>query len=96
MSELREVRPCAEHAIRTQTEFRKHVEEHIQSHGDNIASYAIVSWDRRGVASTSMGYDIGPIGSSFVPMFVQMALTTRLAREDAEIIVLEPEGDPAS
>lgn len=51
----------------------------FRDHGDNLAGFAIVTWDMRGEVASALRSDVGPIGRSMVPMFAHDALNRHVA-----------------
>jgi hypothetical protein len=97
-------------AIR-EVDFRKRIARKIQHtfirqvlwvlrcQGDDIAGFAIVAWDTRGVTATTIECNSSPIGISMVPGFVKDALNRRIAEcnavLEAEESILGPRPDGA-
>lgn len=53
---------------------------HFEDSGDNLAGFVVVTWDMRGVATSTLLANDGPIGTSMVPMFAHDALNRHIAR----------------
>lgn len=60
------------------------VRNHIETQGDDLSGFALVTWDARG--NTAVGYytDTGPVGDSLMPAFVHDALNRAVAVVTAE------------
>lgn len=52
--------------------------------GDDLAGFALVTWDARGDAHSSYFADDGPVGESLVPVFTADALNRHIAVALAE------------
>ena len=46
---------------------------------DNIAGFALVTWDMRGQAHSTFSTDMGPIGRGLMPSYVKDQLMTHVA-----------------
>ena len=88
---IREVDPGAERAKLVRRTMGRAVRSVIDDHGDNIASFAIVAWDMRGNAHTSLGPDIGPIGEGLIPAYcwdvLNRHVTANLARDREPVLI---------
>lgn len=55
------------------------VKNALETHGDDFAGFALVTWDMRGNAHTSYCAGTGPIGEGLVPSYSQDALNRHVA-----------------
>lgn len=49
----------------------------------DLAGFAIIAWDHRGLVTTSLHTSSGPISDAMLPAYVCDALNRRVASEDA-------------
>jgi hypothetical protein len=79
MADIREITPAADRAQEVRRVIFRTLRRHFQDQGDDIAGFAIVTWDMRGEASSGYSTDVGPVGESLMPAFVKDALQRHLS-----------------
>ena len=52
-------------------------------HGENLAGYALISWDNRGAVIASYVTGDGPVAPDLLPGYAHTALTTEVAIVEA-------------
>lgn len=79
MAEIHEIDPGADRAGRIRRIMGRVLRNHLEAHGDELAGFAMVTWDMRGEATSGYCTEIGPVGESLMPAFVKDALQRHLA-----------------
>lgn len=73
------VDPAGERAARVRRILGRALRQAIETHGSDLAGFALVSWDMRGECSSSMMTAHGMVGQSLAPAFVHDALNRHVA-----------------
>jgi hypothetical protein len=55
------------------------IRSNLETHGEDLAGFAIVSWDMRGTSHSSYFTENGPFSRSMLPAYVADALNRHLA-----------------
>lgn len=76
---ISEIDPAAVRARKVRKILGRCVRSSLESNGDDLAGFSLVSWDMRGNANSSYFSDIGPVGESLVPSFTKDALNRHIA-----------------
>lgn len=76
---VKEFDPRKRNARRVRRILGKTVRSHLLGQGDDLAGFAIVSWDHRGAVQTGSLTSSGPIDRSLLPAFVGDALNRHIA-----------------
>lgn len=88
MSTVTEIAPKKHRAARVRRIFGRCLRTHIERHGEDIAGFAIVSWDMLGHAHSSYSTEVGPVSPSLMPAYTHDALNRLYA------VVLAEESTP--
>ena len=93
---IHSVSPDKYRSAKVRRAFGRCLRAHVAAHGDDLAGFAIVSWDMRGGAQSAVLADIGMVAESLVPSFAHDALNRHLAVLIAERTSSSPiDGDAA-
>ena len=84
--------PRKEEAEDMQAKARSSLEETVASVGEDIGGFAIIVWDRKGDASTSVNHDFLPWGRTPLATFAYDALALHCARVTAKEDREDPDG----
>lgn len=57
------------------------IRSHIRQQGDDIAGFALVTWDMRGGACGAYLTDVGPVATTLLPTYVHDVLNRHVAVE---------------
>lgn len=83
MGEVVNIAPARERAARVRRMLGRSIKSAINGFGEDIAGFALVTWDMRGNARSAILDRSGPIGASLVPTYVHDALNRHVAVEIA-------------
>ena len=78
-------------AARVRSVLEKTIEIQLQGHSDEVAGFAVVTWDGRGACLSGFFTGAGPIDRCLMPSYVEQALNRHVAANianetEAEII----------
>lgn len=97
MAVLREVTPNKVRARKTRLIMGRTLRHHLSAFGDDVAGFALVTWDMRGGAQSAFLTVNGMVSASLMPSFVHDVLNRHVAVDLAqreEINLVTPD-DPA-
>lgn len=89
MGEIREIAPKRDKAAKVAKMLRRAVASQILSQGEDIAGFALVTWDHRGDTDSSYLTSSGPVSRSFMPILVKDALDRHVTIRTAEEVQTE-------
>lgn len=76
---LRTVDPRSAYADSCRSDLNSQVNACCDLHGDDIAGYALIVWDRRGGCRTALWTHEGPVSMALAPTYVGDALNRHVA-----------------
>lgn len=95
MADVREIAPATDRAKRTRKILLKVLRMHLNFHQDDLAGFALVTWDMRGGAHSAYLTENGMVSESLMPSYVKDCLNRHVAvvlaeRTQSELVTPDP------